>query len=107
MEIWHCKNCGNGCAVRYNYIPALSDVKGHDLFVGTASVSTGIKGLKALIQLKKALSFAEHFVPARLDEQHRAGKLRWDLGYFLDFEVQQAEAECERIGIAALFNRLV
>jgi len=82
-------------------------VKGHDLFVGTASVSTGITGLKALIQLKKALSFAEHFVPARLDEQHRAGKLCWDLGYFLDFEIQQAEAECERIGIAASFNRLV
>ncbi|MDR0202992.1 MAG: hypothetical protein LBJ40_12610 [Delftia acidovorans] len=107
MEIWHCKNCGNGCVVRCNYIPDLSDVKRHDLFVGIASVPTGMAGIKALIQLKKALSFAERFVPGRLDEQHRAEKLRWDLGYFLDFEVQQAEAECARIGIAASFNRLI
>jgi len=29
----------------------------------------------------------------------------WDLGHFLDFEVQQAEAECERIGIRASFHK--
>jgi len=105
LEIWHCRKCGSKLAVHCHYTLDPSGMQRHDLFTGTAFIDPGGEGLKALLKLKKALSFAERFQPAKLDEQHRAGKLTWDLGHFLDFEVQQAEAECERIGIRASFNK--
>jgi ribosomal protein L37AE/L43A len=104
LEIWHCNECGNECHVHCNYIPDLSGVPMHDLYVGTTSVNPGSDALKSLLRLKKVLAFAERFEPARLEEQHRAGKLTWELGYFLDFEVAQATAVCLGIGVPVTFE---
>src|SRR4051812_43774192 len=106
LEIWQCNNCGGELAVHCNYTLDLSDMQLHDLFIGIAFITPGDDGLKALLKLKKALSFAERFEPAKLDEQQRAGELTWNLGPFLGFEVQQAEAECKRVGIRASFNKV-
>jgi hypothetical protein len=74
------------------------------LFVGTAFIAPGAESLKALFKLKKALAFAERFSPFKLEEQHREGKLTWDLGDFFDFEIQRAAGECSRIGVRTSFK---
>jgi hypothetical protein len=104
LENWNCNECGNGCPVHCNYIPDLSGMQTHDLLIGIASVRPGTDAVKTLFKLKKALAFAERFEPARLEEQHRAGKLTWTLGYFLDFEVAQAAAVCLGIGVPVSFE---
>lgn len=104
LEIWHCKECGNECAVHCNYIPDLSEIQVSELFIGTAFVEHGPDALKSMMKLKKILAFAERFEPARLEAQYRAGKRHWDLGYFLDFEVAQASAMCRGAGILVKFK---
>jgi hypothetical protein len=103
LEIWSCKACGNEHAVHCHYLIDVPGLRTHDLYIGTTTIQPGIDALKSLLKLKKVLAFAERFEPARLEVQHNAGRLTWDLGYFLDFEVAQAEAECLRIGISAVF----
>lgn len=105
LEIWRCKECGDELAVHCHYLIDLTMMPKHDLFIGTASIQPGFDALKSLFKLKKALAFAERFEPAKLEAQHKAGRLTWDLGYFLDFEVVQAEAECLRSGISAVFHK--
>nr|WP_315490391.1 hypothetical protein [uncultured Rhodoferax sp.] len=105
MEIWQCKDCGNEFAVHCNYLPDLSQMQLHDLFVGTVVVEPGAQSLKALIKLKKALAFAERFEPAKLETQQKAGSLTWNIGQFLDFEVTRATEECKRVGVHAYFER--
>jgi ribosomal protein L37AE/L43A len=104
LEIWHCKECGNECAVHCNYIPDLSGMQMSDLFIGTAFINPGPDALKSLMKLKRVLAFAERFEPARLEAQYRAGKHEWDLGYFLDFEVAQASAMCQGAGVPVTFE---
>ncbi|RRS05048.1 hypothetical protein EIP75_05575 [Aquabacterium soli] len=106
LEIWTCKKCGSENAVHCNYGFDLSKIQLHDSFIGTASIDPGTESLKALFKLKKALAFAERFEPSKLEEQHKAGKQTWNLGYFFDFEVQQAAAECLRAGIHASFDKV-
>lgn len=107
MEFWRCKNCGNDAAVRCNYVVDLAGVQLHKRFVGTVAVSAGTDALKALLKLQKALAFTERFEAGKLAEQHRAGKLSWELGEFLDFEVERASAECLRMGISATFTEVI
>ncbi|NHZ97592.1 hypothetical protein [Massilia sp. CCM 8734] len=104
LEIWHCKECGNECAVHCNYIPDLSGMQISDLFIGTASIGSGPDALKSLMKLKRVLAFAERFEPAQLEAQYRAGKHEWDLGYFLGFEVEQASVMCQGAGISVRFE---
>ncbi|MDN2705671.1 hypothetical protein O0881_27115 [Janthinobacterium sp. SUN100] len=104
LEIWYCKVCGNECAVRCHHIPDLSEMQISDLFIGTACIDPGPNALKSLMKLKKVLAFSERFEPALLEAQYKAGKLKWELGYFLDFEVAQAFAMCQAIGIPVTFE---
>lgn len=104
LEIWHCNECGNDCAVHCSYIPDPSGMQISDLFIGTATVGPGPDALKSLMKLKRILAFAERFEPALLETQYREGKHEWDLGYFLDFEVQQASAMCKSAGISVTFE---
>ncbi|GJI93261.1 hypothetical protein [Duganella hordei] len=106
LEIWYCKKCGNEVPVHCHHIPDLSALPTHELFIGTVSIKSEAEALKSLFKLKKVLAFAERFEPLGLEEQHRAGKLTWNLGYFLDFEVAQAKAECLRIGVTAAFCKV-
>ena len=106
LEIRRCKACGTEAAVHCNYVPDLSNVKLHSLFLGTAFVGPESGSLKVLLKLKKALAFAERFEPEKLVEQHRAGKLDWELGLFFDFELERAEAECRRMGLQASFRKV-
>lgn len=105
LEIWICKDCGGELAVHCHYLPDLSGIPGHELFIGTAFIGSSAEALKALIQLKKVLAFAERFEPFKLEEQQKAGKLTWELGYFLDFEVEQAKIACANIGVTTSFVR--
>lgn len=75
-----------------------------DLFIGTACIDPGPNALKSFMKLKKILAFSERFDPALLEAQYRAGKLKWELGYFLDFEITQAFAMCQAIGIPVTFE---
>jgi len=104
LEIWHCKECGNECAVHCNYIPDLSGMQMSDLFIGTAFINPGLDALKSLMKLKRILAFAERFEPARLEAQYRSGKHEWDLGEFLDFEVAQASVMCQGAGVPVTFE---
>lgn len=109
LEIWHCKHCGAEELAHSNYAPTLSELATMPrsrLFVGTAFIAPGSESLKALFKLKKALAFAERFSPFKLEEQHREGKLTWDLGDFLDFEVQRAAEECSRIAVRTSFKEV-
>ena len=63
--------------------------------------------LKALLKLKHSLEFAERFSAASLEAQYLNGSRHWDLGEFLDFEVERAEAECKEAGVSATFCKLV
>ena len=106
LEIRPCRNCGTEVAVHFNYVPDLSNVKLHSLFLGSASIGSEAESLKVLLKLKKALTFAERFEPEKLVEQHRAGKLNWELGLFFDFELERAQAECRRIGLHVSFDKV-
>ena len=107
MEIWKCRKCGGEVAVHCNYVPDLAGMPPlHDRFVGTVSVELEAEALKTLLKLKKVLSFAERFVPSKLEDQHRDGKLTWDLGEFFDFEVERATAECLQSGVEVRFKRV-
>ena len=92
LEIWICKDCSGGLAVHCHYLPDLSGIPGHELFIGTAFIGSSAEALKALIKLKKVLTFAERFEPFKLEEQQKAGKLTCDL-CLLDLEVQKPTHE--------------
>ncbi|ANH68542.1 hypothetical protein [Mitsuaria sp. 7] len=104
LEIWQCQNCGNEIAVHCHVALNLSAPAGRELFTGTVTIDSEKDALKLLLKLKHALSFAERFEPFKLEAQHREGRLIWDLGLFLDFEVERAEAACIRAGARATFR---
>lgn len=107
LETWQCKDCGNQFAVHCHYPLDHSHMESCDLFSGTVVVESGSQSLKALLKLKKALAFAERFEPAKLEAQQKAGKLTWDIGQFLDFEVARATEECRRAGVQASFEKFL
>lgn len=106
MEIRRCKTCGAEAAVHCNYVPDLSNVQLHSMFMGTVLIGPETEALKALLKLKKALAFAERFEPEKLEEQRRAGKTTWKLGLFFDFELERVKTECQRIGLQAHFSKV-
>lgn len=103
MEIWRCKNCGTEAAFHCDYPLSMPR---RSVFLGTAHVESRAQALKAMLKLKKALAFAERFSASRLEEQHRKGQLTWELGYFLDFELERAKAECSLAGVSSSFKEI-
>jgi len=106
LEIWQCEKCESEFAVHCHYLPDLSGIQARGLFTGTAFISSGAESLKALLKLKNKLAFAERFEPTKLEEQQRAGKLAWDIGYFLDFELERASAACVSAGVSVRFSEV-
>jgi hypothetical protein len=106
MEHWECLNCGSTMDVHCNYLPEVSRAQCHERFRGVINLTEDAIPLKTFLRLKNALSFAERFRSASLEAQYLTGSREWDLGEFLDFEVEQARVVCERIGLQASFKRM-
>lgn len=107
IEQWECVICGSKMDVHCHYLPDISGIPRHDLFRGFAIFESDDELLKAFLKLKHALKFAERCSANSLEAQYLKRSLQWDLGEFLDLEVERAEAECMKAGVNAQFIKLV
>ena len=109
LEQWECLACGTKEYVHCNYLPShayLSKVSRHARFQGSVDIESDEMRLKAFLKLKHSFGFAERFSATALEGQYLNGSQHWDLGEFLDFEVERAEAECKKAGVSATFRKL-
>ena len=106
LEIYVCLNCGHEVAVHCNYpFPPSLQAK-HDLFIGKHTVTDTGSATKNYLKLKNLLSGCERFQPEKLEKQFHERKLVWELGLFLDFEVELIKVECNRLAIAVDFSKV-
>lgn len=109
MEVWDCLACGAKVHVHCHYMPSPADLSNfprHGIYRGSVILEGGENALKALLKLRRALGFAERFRAASLESQYSAGSRHWDLGDFLEFEVERARTECTNAGVNAQFRKL-
>ena len=77
------------------------------LFSGVHIVSNHTEAIKNFTKLKKILIDCEWFDLSQLEKQYLEGKFTWDLGQFLDIEVERINEKCRELSIQITFDRKV
>jgi len=103
MELRRCLDCGHEYYV-HCYYPIPEDyVSRHKLYQGYYTVQNDRDLIKAFIKLKSILKVAENFQLASLEKQKLEGLRVWDLGLFLDVEVEKITRKCNEQKISIEF----
>lgn len=107
LEIHVCLTCGHEVVVRCNYPISPAFQSKHEFFTGTYKVSSLSNVTKNYLKIKKLLKDCERFQPSKLERQFLDQKFFWELGLFLDFEVERVRSECEKLSIKIAFTKIV
>ncbi len=103
MEIHLCTSCGHEFAVHCLYpIPEKYWSK-NKIFLGSYTVPNESDVAKSYIKLSRILRNCEWFNPSKLEQQRIEGKKTWELGQFLDVEVEKINEECRLHAISICF----
>lgn len=106
IEIHLCESCGHQFAVHCLYpIPEQYRSK-HKRFWGTYNVPSESDLAKSYIKLKKILEGCEWFQPYELERQRIEGKKVWELGQFIDVEVNRINESCRSNTISIDFEEI-
>lgn len=106
MELVKCLSCGYGFYVHNHYPEPEWLTSKHKVFMGNYSASSHMDAVKSFIKLKGILHGCEWFQLSKLEEQKLEGKLNWELGQFLDTEVERIQKLCVEQGITIEFNEV-
>lgn len=104
-EEWTCKSCDHVYWVRIHYLiePGPDHVM-HVMFTGTYIPCYPREAIKSHIKLKRLLKGCERFSLAQLERQFVDQQPVWELGDFLDDDVERLLPECERLGLQIEFR---
>ena len=107
MELFACLSCGNEFYVHCIYpIPEKHKVK-NKLFNGYYYPFSKSDAVKNYLKLKGILVGCEWFQLSSLERQKLEGKSVWELGKFLDVEVEKIKSLCLGHGIKIEFIEIV
>lgn len=76
----------------------------HKLYYGTHKVAIPQDATKSYLKLKKVLAGYQSFELSQLEKQYLEGKQIWELGQFLDIEVEKIKEQCEKFTIFIEFQ---
>lgn len=105
VEMWTCKSCGHMYGVHIQYV--LEPWPGmmiSVLFTGSYTLPSAQEATKSYLTLKRLLTGCERFSQHRLERQFIGKEPVWELGLFLDDEVERLLPECERLGLPIEFR---
>ncbi|GAA3919136.1 hypothetical protein [Litoribacillus peritrichatus] len=106
MELVKCLSCGHEFYVHCFYpIPDVFQSK-HKIYLGYFSVSSPKDTVASFIKLKSILKGCEWFQLSKLEAQKLEGKTKWELGQFLDIEVEKIRPLCKQKNIEIEFNEI-
>lgn len=103
MELVKCLSCGHEFYVHCHYPEPEWVTSKHKIFMGHYSVSSPGDAVKSFIKIKNLLEGCEWFQLSRLEDQKLEGKTTWELGQFLDTEVERIKNLCVEQGIEIEF----
>ncbi len=106
MELVKCLSCGHEFYVHCHYSEPEWLRSKHKIFIGHYSVSSPEDAIKSFIKLKSILEGCEWFQISKLEEQKIQGKTNWELGQFLDIEVERIQKLCTQKGIEVEFSEI-
>jgi len=106
MELFKCLSCGYELYIHNHYPLAECFVSEHKFFRGNYLLSSQKDAVKNFIKLKGILHGCEWFQLSKLEEQKLEGKLNWELGQFLDKEVERIQKLSVEQGIKIEFNEI-
>lgn len=105
FEIFTCRKCGEESAI-HNHYPIADEFRSkHKIFRGMYFV-TEANALKDFIKLKNILRKCFWFELSQLEAQYLDEKKVWELGTFLDTEVEQIRLACQNKSIEILFEQV-
>ena len=103
MEVHLCTSCGHEFAVHCQYPIPEEYWSKNKIFLGTYTVPNENEVAKSYIKLTKILRYCEWFQLSKLEQQRIEGKKTWELGQFLDVEVERIKEECRAHAISICF----
>ncbi|MBV1776668.1 hypothetical protein KSF73_13205 [Burkholderiaceae bacterium DAT-1] len=106
MEICKCLSCGHAFAVHCVYPIPEQFRSTHKVFRGAYVVPSEDEKAKSYIKLKNILKGCERFQLSKLEKQRIEGKKIWELGEFLDFEVERIKVDCGRNALSIQFEEI-
>ena len=106
MELVKCLSCGHEFYVHCHYPEPEWLTSKHKIFRVHYSVSSPRDAVKCFIKLKSILKGCEWFQLSKLEEQKLEGKTNWELGQYLDIEVERIQKLCVEQGIKIEFNEI-
>ena len=106
FQTWVCTNCGHEMWVHSNLAIPSGPIAKRALYKGTLQVQNKSDAIKSFLKLKPLLKNCIHFRLSSLERQYHDHEPVWDLGTFLDVEVERLKPLCEQFGIAIEFNEI-